>query len=74
VTVRFARPSTAEQRARLVRTQCRLRGIHFSPEDDRALKMLKSVSARCTVDTVVVKPSAGTSGLLCSATQVDAHS
>ena len=39
-----------QQIARAVRTQCRLRGVHFSPEDDKALKLLKSVSQ--TVETL----------------------
>ena len=43
ITVRYANPSTAGQRARLVRTQTRLRAVHFSPEDDTALKLLQSV-------------------------------
>ncbi len=43
VTVRFAHPLTAEQRSWLVRTPLRLRGVHFSPLDKQAIKMLQSV-------------------------------
>ena len=43
VTVRFAHPSTPEQRAWLLQTPLRLRGVHFSPLDKQAINMLQSV-------------------------------
>ena len=43
VTVRFARPSTAEQRAWLLRTPLRLRGVHFNRQDRYAAKLLRLV-------------------------------
>lgn len=43
VTVRFAHPSTPEQRSWLAQTSLRLRGVHFSPLDDKALTLLQTV-------------------------------
>ncbi len=43
ITVRFAHPSTPEQRSWLPQTLVLLRGIHFSPLDAQALGLLQTV-------------------------------